>query len=322
MISVVIPCFNEREVLELTYGALVEAARRWQDTIEILLIDDGSRDNTWEIIQSLAARDSRVRGIRLSRNFGHAAALGAGLERIRGDVVVVLDADLQDPPSVVEEMLDKWRAGYDVVYGQRNARHGETWFKLVTAKAFYALLDRLNGVRIPRNSSDFSLMDARVARQLVAFREHGLFWRGLRSWAGFKQTAVHFDRPARAAGETKYNLSRMIKLASHGLLGFSEFPLRLPLYAGGAALAICALALVWSIAAGVGLLPARWIVSSTALSLGFLGAVQLVCLGIVGEYLNRIYDEVRARPRWIVDTTVGAGEEDSLARSSVRRKAG
>jgi dolichol-phosphate mannosyltransferase len=322
MISVIIPCYNEREVLELTYGALVEAARRWQDTVEILLVDDGSQDNTWEIIESLARRDSRVRGVRLSRNFGHAAALGAGLERMRGDVAVVLDADLQDPPSVVDEMLDKWRAGYDVVYGQRNARHGETWFKLVTAKAFYALLDRLNGLSIPRNSSDFSLMDARVVRQLVSFREHGLFWRGLRSWAGFKQTAVHFDRPARAAGETKYTLSRMIKLASNGLLGFSEFPLRLPLYAGGAALAICAVALVWSIAAGIGLLPAAWMISATALSLGFLGAVQLVCLGIVGEYLNRIYDEVRGRPRWIVDTTVGAAEENAMAQPTSRRKAG
>jgi dolichol-phosphate mannosyltransferase len=144
----------------------------------------------------------------------------------------------------------------------------------------------------------------------------------LRSWAGFKQTAVHFDRPARAAGETKYTLSRMIKLASNGLLGFSEFPLRLPLYAGGAALAICAVALVWSIAAGIGLLPAAWMISATALSLGFLGAVQLVCLGIVGEYLNRIYDEVRGRPRWIVDTTVGAAEENAMAQPTSRRKAG
>jgi dolichol-phosphate mannosyltransferase len=322
MISVVIPCYNEHEVLELTYGTLVEAARDWQDSLEILLVDDGSRDNTWEIIESLARRDSRVRGIRLSRNFGHPAALGAGLERIRGDVAVILDADLQDPPSLVGEMLEQWRAGYDVVYAQRKARHGETWFKLATAKMFYALLDHLNGVHIPRNSSDFSLLDARVVRHLISFREQGLFWRGLRAWTGFRQTAVRFDRPGRAAGETKYNLGRMLRLASNGLLGFSEIPLRLPLYAGGMAMLLCAAALLVAVAASLGVLPPRWIVSPMALALGFLGAVQLICLGVVGEYLNRIYDEVRGRPRWIVDTTVGATEETSDAQPATRRKAG
>lgn len=322
MISVIIPCYNESAVLDLTYRTLAEAAKTWGDSIELLLIDDGSRDNTWEIIERLARHDSRIRGIRLSRNFGQAAALGAGLERIRGDVVVVLDADMQDPPTLVNEMLDKWREGYDVVYAQRKARHGETWFKLATARLFYSVLDRLNSVSIPSNSSDFSLMDARVARQMASFGEHALFWRGLRTWSGFRQTAVLFDRPARAAGETKYDLASMLRLASHGLLGFSEFPLRLPLYAGAAALGVCLLAAVVSLAATLTGLGASWIAASPmAIALGFLGSVQLLSLGLVGEYLNRIYDEVRGRPRWIVDVTIGATEE-AVVTPPLRRKAG
>lgn len=308
MISLVIPCYNEAEVLELTYGQLVEAAGCWGDVVEMIFIDDGSRDDTWQIIESLTRRDPRVCGLRLSRNFGHQAAMGAGLERACGEVVIVLDADLQDPPSLVAEMLERWRDGYDVVFAQRNRRHGETWFKRATACLFYRLLDRFNSCAIPRDTGDFCLLDAKVARTLSSFREHAIFWRGLRAWSGYRQTAVRFDRPQRAAGTTKYTLRKMVRLASHALLCFSELPLRMPLYLGGATVAMSGAALVWSIAARLlGGAMAPWSISSASLALFFLGGVQLLCLGMIGEYLNRIYDEVRDRPRWIVDCEIGVG---------------
>ena len=320
MISLVIPCYNETEVLRLTYERLTEAACAWGDTMEMIFVDDGSTDDTWQIIEALGERDRRVRGVRLSRNFGHQAAMGAGLERIRGEAVVVLDADLQDPPSLVEEMLARWRDGYDVVYAQRRRRHGETWFKRFTASLFYRLLEGFNSLAIPRDTGDFCLLDAKVARTLAGFREHAIFWRGLRTWSGYRQTEVHFDRPQRAAGTTKYTYRKMFRLASHGLLCFSELPLRLPLYLGGAAMlltaAACLVSLACFLASGAW---QSWIVPPAALGLFFLGSVQLVCLGLIGEYLNRIYDEVRNRPRWIVDVEIGAA---AGASSHDRRKAG
>jgi dolichol-phosphate mannosyltransferase len=235
---------------------------------------------------------------------------------------VILDADLQDPPSLVDEMLARWHEGYDVVYAQRNRRYGETWFKRVTASLFYRLLDKLNSCSIPRDTGDFSLIDAKVARTLVSCREHAMFWRGLRCWSGYRQTAVRFDRPQRAAGTTKYSLGKLMRLACDGLLCFSELPLRLPLYAGGAALLLTAAAGGWSLFCFLGG-PALAAYSLSPVSLGmfFLGAVQLICLGVIGEYLNRIYDEVRNRPRWIVDLEIGAGIAAQSPNHS-RRKAG
>jgi dolichol-phosphate mannosyltransferase len=329
MISVVIPCFNESQVLLRAYEAIREAAETWGDDCEILLIDDGSTDDTWSIIESLARRDVRVRGIRLLRNFGQQAALGAGLERVRGDVVAILDADLQDPPGLIGPMLEKWRQGYDVVYARRTRREGETWFKKFTSVLFYRIQERLCNVPIPRDAGDFSLLDVRVARTLAAFREHALFYRGLRTWSGFRETAVLFDRPPRAAGETKYTVGKMVRLASIALLNFSDLPLRLALYAGGLSLALTLLATLGSLAvhaagiAGVPLGPlSGWALGAAPLAMFFLGAVQLICLGIMGEYLNRIYDEVRDRPRWIVATTIGATEPAQAHADSPRRKAG
>jgi dolichol-phosphate mannosyltransferase len=321
MISVVIPCFNEGEVLRLTYCALTDAVHYWGEDVEILLVDDGSSDDTWAIIEDLAGRDSRVRGVRLSRNFGHQAAMGAGLERAGGEAVVVLDADLQDPPELVARMIALWKQGNDVVYARRNRRHGETWFKRATASLYYRLLGRLTQVRVPRDTGDFALMDARVVRTLLGFREHALFWRGLRSWAGFRQAEVTFDRPERAAGTTKYGLRKMLRLAGNGLVNFSDLPLQLPLYAGALALLLTLLAGVVSLTGGLfGLWPGGD-VGPTALALFFLGSVQLLCLGLVGEYLNRIYEEVRGRPRWVVAETVGAEEAEPVRAPSRRRSA-
>lgn len=303
MISVLIPCFNECEVLPLTYQAVVEAARDWGEPIELILVDDGSRDGTWETICELARADPRVRGVRLSRNFGHQAALGAGLEHASGQAVVVLDADLQDPPSLVSQMLALWRQGYDVVYGQRNCRQGESWFKKLAGHLFYRVLDKFNEVSIPRDTGDFALLDAAIVRQLLQFREHGLFWRGLRCWAGFKHTAVHFDRPPRARGQTKYSLHKLLQLAFNGLLSFSPLPLRAILYAGGLAAAVTGLVSALCLAHWL-VRGTPWLISPEALGLFWLGAVQLLSLGLVGEYLYRVYDEVRDRPRWIVQEAV------------------
>lgn len=304
MLSLIIPCYNESEVLELTYQTLVEEAERWEMPFELLLIDDGSRDDTWAIIEWLAARDDRVRGLRLSRNFGHQAAVGAGLEQARGDAVVILDADLQDPPQLIAALLDRWRQGFQVVAARRNRRQGENRFKKVVGYLFYRLLARFNDVNIPADTGDFALLDRRVVDVLIACREHALFWRGLRCYAGFRHTAVPFDRPARARGQSKYTLRKLMSLAANGLLSYSAVPLRLGLYLGSAALLGSLLLGLGSLAGALFLgmpLPA----SLANVGLFFLGSVQLLCLGVCGEYLHRIYEEVRNRPRWVVADEVG-----------------
>ena len=319
MISVVIPCFNEGPVVKLAHRAVSQAAANWNDSFELLLVDDGSSDDTWQHIRELNRQDSRIEGIRLARNFGHQAAVGAGLERATGEVVVVLDADLQDPPELVAEMLDRWAEGYDVVYAQRRRREGETWFKRFTAYGYYRLLARVSDVEIPRDSGDFALMDATVVQQLVAMREHAIYWRGLRSWTGGRQTAVLYDRPPRVEGEAKYNFWKSLRLAADGLLTFSNLPLRMSFFAGAMVLAVTG-------AAGMGSVAARLVGSDAAgnLDLGtlgtwFIGGVQLLALGVVGEYLNRIYEEVRNRPRWIVSETLRSKLQNETARTKLRK---
>ncbi len=319
MISVVIPCYNEGPVVRLAYRALVKAAKSWNDSFELLLVDDGSRDDTWEIIGELTVADPRVKGIRLARNFGHQAAVGAGLERAEGDAVVVLDADLQDPPELITEMLAKWREGYDVVYAQRKRRDGETVFKLATAYVYYRLLAWASDVDIPRDAGDFALMDATVVAQLVAMREHAVYWRGLRCWTGGRQTAVLFDRPPRVDGETKYNLWRSLRLATDGLLSFSKLPLRLALYGGATVLTFTLLFALTSVIGSLFSIDATKGVAMGTLAAWFIGGVQLVCIGVVGEYLNRIYDEVRDRPRWLVATTLGCKEDRKPTEVTVRK---
>ncbi len=322
MISVVIPCFNERDVLGLTYDALCRAAASWDEPIEILLVDDGSDDETWTIIAELAARDVRVRGLRLSRNFGQQAALGAGFEQARGDAVLVLDADLQDPPELVPQMVARWREGYHVVSAQRRRRQGESALKRWTASLYYRLLDRISDVSIQRDTGDFALLDAAVVRHLVACPEQALYWRGLRSWLGFRHATVRFDRPARAAGETKYSIPKMLRLAADGLLAYSHFPLRLPTQAG--LLVVAATMLLVLLATGSALWAGRtlpWAQLQT-LSLWFLGGVQLLCLGLIGQYLQRIYDEVRRRPRWIVSETTATAARDTAPFSLEAASAG
>jgi dolichol-phosphate mannosyltransferase len=322
LVSLVIPCYNESAVLDLTYRRLVDAAAAWGLPCEMLFIDDGSRDETWSIVRKLAGDDPRVRGLQFSRNFGHQAAVGAGLAAARGDAVVVLDADLQDPPELIQNMIEAWRRGADVVYAQRRQRLGESAFKRTMGYLFYRLLARVNSLEIPADTGDFSLMDRRVVDELLNFREHDLFWRGLRCWTGFKHAAVTFDRPGRAAGQTKYTLSKLLGLASNGLLSFSTVPLRLPLYAGLLTLAIAAGGGVLEGVARVFFGRAAWMPGLSAWGMGFLGGVQLLSLGVIGEYVQRIFNEARGRPRWIVAERVGEAEASPTADLRPVRRAG
>jgi dolichol-phosphate mannosyltransferase len=263
---------------------------------EVVLVDDGSRDRSWEKMLALAGRDPRFALVRLSRNFGHQIAITAGLDHARGEAVVVMDADLQDPPEVVLEMLARWRAGADVVYGRRSARGGETWFKKTSAAAFYRLIGSLAQVEIPADTGDFRLMSRRAVTALQRLGERNRFVRGMVAWLGFKQEEVVYQRDARAAGETKYPLAKMIRFATDGLLSFSYAPLRLATWIGftAAGLSLCYVlyaVLAWAFGWGV---VRGW--TSLVVAVLFVGGVQLLSLGIIGEYIGRIYDEVKGRP--------------------------
>jgi dolichol-phosphate mannosyltransferase len=304
MLSLIVPCFNESEVLELTYQTLAAEARQWDMPIELVFVDDGSRDATWQIIEGLAARDARVRGLRMSRNFGHQAAVGAGLAAAAGDAVVVLDADLQDPPELIATLIERWRQGYDVVAARRNRRHGESAFKKALGFAFYRLLARITDVDIPKDTGDFALLDRSVVDVLVSCREHSMFWRGLRCYAGFRHTLVCFDRPSRAAGKSKYTLRKLMGLALSGLLSYSAVPPRLGLYVGSFMLLITLLTAAANLACAL-FSDVTLPISSLGMGMFFLGSVQLLCVGVCGEYLSRIYDEVRNRPRWVIAQQAG-----------------
>jgi dolichol-phosphate mannosyltransferase len=302
MISIVIPCCNEAAGLPYLFARVSAAAADWHDDWEVLLIDDGSRDATWQAIERLHHRDPRWKGIALARNFGHQAAIGAGLEHARGDALVILDADLQDPPELIADMLARWHEGHDVVYGIR-ARRPEAWWKRCCYAGFYALLARLTEVAVPRHAGDFCLLDRRVVAALGSFREQYPYWRGLRSWCGFRQVGLPYDRAPRQAGQSQYSWRKLLGLARDGILALSRTPLRAISWLGGAATLGILLLGAWSMLAGSA--PA-----SALLWTGlFLGSVQILCLGVMARYLGRIHDEVRQRPRWIVAATIGLNKK-------------
>jgi dolichol-phosphate mannosyltransferase len=312
-ISVVVPCYNEEVVLPETIRRLTATLEKLGRAYEIVCVDDGSRDGTPRVLADAHAADPRVRVVRMSRNFGHQIAISAGLEYTRGAAVVLIDADLQDPPEVIAEMVAKWRQGVDVVYGTRRTREGETPFKTLTAKWFYRLINHLSEVDIPLDSGDFRLLDRRVVEALLAMPERDRFVRGMVSWVGFRQASLVYDRAPRKAGESKYTLKKMARFAIDGILSFSIAPLRLATVAGGVAFA---LALLGGLAAvGFGLAAGRWMApwGWLLLAMLFLSSVQLLCLGIFGEYLGRNYAENKRRPLYFVRETLGFGE--SLTRT-------
>jgi glycosyltransferase involved in cell wall biosynthesis len=315
MISVVVPCYNEHEVLPQLYARLNAAAESWKEPFEVVLVDDGSKDATWELIRDIHGRDPRWRGIRLARNFGHQIALSAGMHHAGGDCVLVIDADLQDPPEQLLRFIQKWREGYEVVYGIRTKRK-ENIAKRLSYKAFYRLLGCLANIHIPLDSGDFCLMDRKVVNLLKRMPERNRFVRGLRSWVGFRQIGLAYERDARAAGEVKYTFRKLLRLAIDGILSFSTVPLRLATYFG---FCVSIIALVgalftffqrlfseWFATIGFGPVPGF---ATTVIGVLFLGGVQLICLGIIGEYLGRIYDEVKGRPLWTEFEMLGFGGE-------------
>jgi dolichol-phosphate mannosyltransferase len=296
--SVVVPIFNEEETLPKLYARLIAVMEGLGEPFELVLINDGSRDASLATLQALRDGDPRVRVVDFSRNFGHQVAISAGLDYARGRAVIIIDADLQDPPEVIPELVARWRAGAEVVYAQRRSRQGETRFKLMTAKAFYWLLRRATAVDIPRDTGDFRLLDRRVVDALRTMREHHRFMRGLSAWVGFRQEAVLYDRQERYAGTTKYPLHKMVNFSLDALTGFSFVPLRLATTLG---FILAGLSLVGIlIAAGLRLVEGAIVgQASTLILVLLLGGIQLIFLGILGEYLGRIYDEVRARPLYI-----------------------
>jgi polyisoprenyl-phosphate glycosyltransferase len=306
LISVVVPCYNEAEVLRETHGRLTSVlAGLGGAAFEIVYVDDGSQDATHGILRELHAADSRARVVTLSRNFGHQIAVSAGMEHAAGDAVVVIDADLQDPPEVIAEMVRLWRAGVEVVYGVRTDRAGETRFKLWTAKLFYRLMSRLSKVKIPLDAGDFRLLDRRVVSVLLSMPERDRYLRGMVSWAGFRQAGVMYAREARRAGRSKYPLLKMVQFAADGVVSFSFAPLRLAIWTGFAAIFVALAGIAYALV--VRLYTRDWVRgwASIFTAVLFIGGVQLITLGIVGEYIGRIYAEVKRRPLYVVRERLG-----------------
>ena len=297
LLSVVAPVYNEEELVESFVKRACAAVADY--TFELVLVNDGSADSTPVLLDRLAAEDPRVRVIHLSRNFGHQAALTAGLEHARGDVVAMIDADLQDPPELIPRMIEQWEGGSDVVYAVREQRQGETAFKLATASWFYKLFDKLAQVDLEPNSGDFRLLDRRALDALLSMTERSRFLRGMTVWVGFTQTAVPYERDARSAGETKYTLRKMLRFSLDAIASFSHLPLQLATYAGllSAGIAFVAIPIVLGLRLTDSYLPGFGTITILIL---LIGGIQLIALGVIGEYVGRIYDEVKHRPLYIV----------------------
>jgi dolichol-phosphate mannosyltransferase len=298
--SIVAPVFNELDNLAELYRRVREVMSGAHETWELVLVDDGSTDGSTERILQLAKQDQHVRPVIFARNFGHQVAITAGWDYARGEAVVIIDADLQDPPEAIPDLIAKWREGYEVVYAVRAEREGETWFKKATAALFYRIVRRITDVKIPVDTGDFRLMDRKVVEVLKTMRERHRFPRGMSAWVGFRQIGVPYKRGARHAGVTKYPFKNMLKLALNAITGFSYFPLQLATYFGftAAGLAIIAIPVVIIMRlAGQGAFLGQ---ATTLIAVLFLGGVQLISLGVLGEYLGRIYDEVKGRPLYIV----------------------
>lgn len=299
--SVIVPMYNEEAVIPETYRRLTGVMENFKESYEIIFINDGSRDKTRDMLSELCKSDKRIKLIDFARNFGHQIAITAGMDYAAGDCMVIIDGDLQDPPELIPEMVKIWRSGYDVVYGKRKTRQGETFFKKFTAKAFYRILHSLTDVDIPVDTGDFRLIDRRVCEALKQLPERSRYVRGLMSWVGFKQTAIEFERSERFAGETKYPLKKMLKLAMDGIMSFSYKPLKFASYLGSMISFLSFLYLIFVLLQKI-FFPesaqSGW-ASTIAVSLFFNGIILLM-LGIIGEYIGRIYDEAKGRPLYII----------------------
>jgi dolichol-phosphate mannosyltransferase len=309
LLSLVVPVFNEEEVL----GAFYERTSRALSSIEamsyeLIFIDDGSRDTSYEQLAAFAARDPHVQVIKFSRNFGHQIAISAGIDHARGDCVAVIDADLQDPPEALADMVSQWKQGFDVVYGVRSDRAGETRLKLWTASMFYKMLGRLTNIHIPPNVGDFRLMSRRVIDQVKTLREKDRFVRGLVSWVGFRQTGITYRRDARYAGETKYPFRKMLKFSFDGITSFSTLPLKLATWMGTITALIAGMYLLSVFVQKLlGYTVQGW--ATIMVAMLFMGSVQLICIGILGEYVGRVFNEVKPRPLYVVEEILACKPE-------------
>ena len=300
--SVVVPAFNEQEVLPLSYPRLKAVMDTLGDDYEIIFINDGSRDDTLHILKQMAAEDKHVKVLSFSRNFGHQEAVSAGMAASSGQAVVIIDCDLQDPPEVIPGMVERWKAGADIVYGQRTKRKGETAFKKLTAWLYYRILRALGGQYIPANTGDFRLIDRKVCDTLNAMPEKNRFLRGMAAWSGFKAEPFEYVRDERAAGQTKYSIKKMLKLAGDGITSFSNKPLKFAMAMGVSVLILSCLYLITSIVlASLAILSVMHVLFAVAFAL--IGCL-FVSLGIIGLYLGRIYDEAKGRPIYIVDEKI------------------
>lgn len=297
--SIIAPIYNEYENIPLLYQRVKEVMDSTGETWELILVDDGCTDGSTDRIRELAAKDPIVRPVIFARNFGHQIAVTAGLDYSRGKAVVIIDADLQDPPEMILELAKKWKEGYEVVYAVRAEREGESWFKLATASLFYRLIYRITDVKIPLDTGDFRLIDRKVVDVMNTMREKHRFLRGMASWVGFKQIGVEYKRAARHAGVTKYPFKKMLKFAQDGITGFSYFPLQIATYLGFIAAGVSVLAIpVIAILRMTGTHPLEG-QTTTLVAVLFLGGVQLICLGVLGEYIGRLYDEAKGRPLYV-----------------------
>lgn len=305
-ISVVIPMYNEEKVAKHCYERIVKILNILEDyNYEIIFVNDGSKDNTLEILEEIANEDTNVKIISFSRNFGHQAAVTSGIKEVTGDAIVIIDADLQDPPELILEMLKYWEQGYEVIYGKRKVRKSESAFKLLTAKMFYKTLNALSDVEIPRDTGDFRLVDRKVINVVNSMPEHNKFLRGLFSWVGFKQIAYEYERQARFAGKTKYPLKKMIQLASDGIISFSTKPLKLVGGLGIITIIISVAILIYSLvsyAFDLNQLEPGW--TSIMVAITLFSGVQLLSIWIISEYIARIYTETKQRPQYIIDKKI------------------
>ena len=301
--SVIVPCYNEEAVLHETHKRLTQVLSRMDGSYEIIYVNDGSRDKTPQILRELAASDCHVRAIMFARNAGHQMAVTAGLDYAAGDAIVIIDADLQDPPEVIPEMVEKWKAGSQIVYGQRKKRDGESAFKKITASVYYKILSWMTGGMVPRDTGDFRLVDKKVADVIRGMPEHARFLRGMFAWVGFKQEALLYDRDKRFAGETHYPLKKMLKLAADGIFSFSVKPLKFITWMGMGLIFLAGLMLLTLLILLIcGVAGGNWWLAD--LMVGLTGVI-LSALGVVGEYIARIYDETRGRPLYIVADALG-----------------
>lgn len=310
-ISIVVPVYNEEEVLLELYQRVSQVMDQLDDPWELILVDDGSVDRSAKIMREIYEQDPRVKGLSFSRNFGFQEAVTAGLSCATGAAVILADADLQDPPEVIPSLIAKWREGYEVVYGIRIHRQGETWFKKLTAKVFYRTIHRITSVNIPLDTGDFRLMDRRVVNAILRMPERNRFLRGMVPWVGFKQVGISYERHARYAGDSKFtSVGQMLPFALDAITSFSYFPLQMATYLGFGIAAISLIAIVVVILLRVfGQHQELTGQATTLVAVLFLGGVQLISLGIIGEYLGRIYDEVKGRPLYLVDEKWGFDDE-------------